>query len=126
MEAVVNSSHNKPDLLAAEVINLRKVVEKKEAELETKSNQLNKKEQKIEQLLDYIALLRQKRFGRSTEKTSPDQGKLFDEGELGQLLVDLDETTAKEASTENAMLAAKTNTQKKSPFVARYPKTLSG
>ncbi len=124
MEAVVNSSHNKPDLLAAEVINLRKVVEKKEAELETKSNQLNKKEQKIEQLLDYIALLRQKRFGRSTEKTSPDQGKLFDEGELGQLLVDLDETTAKEASTENAMLAAKTNTQKKKPVRRPLPENL--
>lgn len=120
MQTAVDLSHNKHDLLATEVINLRKVVEKKDAEL-------NKKEQEIEQLLDYIQLLRQKRFGRSSEKISPDQYKLFDESELEQLLVELvelDEQVAKEETTEADTLTVKTNTQKKKPVRRPLPANL--
>ncbi len=107
MEAAVNSPRNKPDCLADEVINLRKSLEQKE--------------QEIEQLLDYIQLLRQKRFGRSSEKTSPDQCRLFDEGELEQLLVELDEQVAKEDTTEKDTLPAKANAQKKKPVRRPLP-----
>ncbi|RKZ56339.1 MAG: IS66 family transposase [Gammaproteobacteria bacterium] len=107
MEAVVNSPRNKPVLLADEVLNLRKSLEQKE--------------QEIEQLLDYIQLLRQKRFGRSSEKISPDQCKLFDEGELEQLLAELDEQVAKEDTTEKDTLPAKANAQKKKPVRRPLP-----
>ena len=110
MEAAVNLPRNKPDLLADEVLNLRKSLEQKE--------------QKIEQLLDYIQLLRQKRFGRSSEKISPDQCRLFDEGELEQLLVELDEQVAKEETTEKDILAVKANTQKKKPVRRPLPANL--
>ena len=110
MEAAVNSPRNKPNLLADEVLNLRKSLEQKE--------------QEIEQLLDYIQLLRQKRFGRSSEKTSPDQCKLFDESELEQLLVELDEQVAKEETTEKDILAVKANTQKKKPVRRPLPANL--
>jgi len=69
--------------LADEVVELRKIVEKNEAEL-------HKKDQQIEQLLDAIQLLRQKRFGRSTDQVSKDQINLFDEAELETLLEDLE------------------------------------
>ena len=124
METAVSLSHNNHNLLATEVINLRKVVEKKDAELETKSSELNKKEQEIEQLLDTIQLLRQKRFGRSSEKISPDQCKLFDEGELEQFLVELDEQVAKEETTEKDILAVKASTQKKKPVRRPLPADL--
>ncbi|MFV9616412.1 MAG: IS66 family transposase [Gammaproteobacteria bacterium] len=70
--------------LADEVIELREIVEKNEAEL-------HKKDQQIEQLLDAIQLLRQKRFGRSADQVSKDQINLFDEAELETLLEDLEE-----------------------------------
>lgn len=124
METVVTSSDNKHDLLADEVVNLRKVVEKKDAEIETKSSALNKKEQQIEQLLDYIQLLRQKRFGRSSEKISPDQCRLFDESELEQLLVELDEQVAEDESTEKDTPSIKPNTQKKKPVRRPLPADL--
>jgi len=140
MQTAINSSANKPGLLADEIINLRKMVEKKDAEiatktsklkkkdaeLETKHKQLNKKEQQIEQLLDYIQLLRQKQFGRSSEKISPDQGRLFDESELAQLLVELDEPVAEAAGDEDAkaLSSVKCNTQKKKPVRRPLPADL--
>ena len=71
--------NNKDDLLINEVVWLREIVAKKEAELV-------KKDQQIEQLLDAIQLLRQKRFGRSTDQVNKDQLNLFDEAELETLL----------------------------------------
>ena len=68
--------NNDTKLLIEEVIGLREVVEKKD--------------QQIEQLLDAIQLLRQKRFGRSADQVSKDQINLFDEAELETLLEDLE------------------------------------
>ncbi len=107
MQTAVNSSRNKPNLLTDEVLNLRKSLEQKE--------------QEIEQLLDYIQLLRQKRFGRSSEKTSPDQCKLFDEGELEQLLA---EQTPEKDGVEKDTLPVKANAQKKKPVRRPLPADL--
>ena len=52
---------------------------------------LNEKEQRIEQLLDYILLLRKRQFGASADRPHKDQLNLFDEAELEQLLAELDE-----------------------------------
>lgn len=67
---------NDPVQLKAEVIQLRDIVEEKK--------------QRIEQLLDYILLLRKRQFGPSSEQFNIDQLNLFDEAELEQLLGDLD------------------------------------
>lgn len=53
--------------------------------------QLAEQAQRIEQLLDYITLLKRKRFGPSAERISPDQLKLFDEAELEALIGELEE-----------------------------------
>ena len=80
---------NNTDLLKTEVAKLRGAVKEKE--------------QRIEQLLDYIVLLRKRQFGASADRPNKDQFNLFDEAELEQLLADLDildptdaEATAKE------------------------------
>jgi transposase len=74
---------NDPVQLKAEVIQLRDVVQEKE-------RTLNAKEQRIEQLLDYILILRKRQFGPSSEQFNKDQCNLFDEAELEELLGDLD------------------------------------
>ena len=72
-----------PDQLKDEVLKLRGVVKEKE-------NAIAEKEQRIEQLLDYILLLRRRQFGASSDLPNKHQFNLFDEAELEQLLVDLD------------------------------------
>ena len=74
---------NDPVQLKAEVIQLWDIVKEKE-------HVIDEKEQRIEQLLDYILLLRKRQFGPSSEQFNIDQFNLFDEAELEQLLGDLD------------------------------------
>ena len=83
MNSAVLSLPNDPDQLKAEVIQLREIVQEKE-------RSLDKKEQRIEQLLDYILILRKRQFGRSSEQFNINQCNLFDEAELEQLLGELD------------------------------------
>jgi len=52
---------------------------------------LAERDQRIEQLLDYIALLKRQRFGPSSERVSLDQLGLFDEAELEALIGDLEQ-----------------------------------
>ena len=59
-------------------------------EVEEKEQALTEKNQRIEQLLDYILLLRKRQFGASADRTNKDQVSLFDEAELEQLLAELD------------------------------------
>ena len=47
-------------------------------------------ERQIQPLLDYITLLKRKRFGPSADHISPDQLKLFDEAELEALIAALE------------------------------------
>ena len=67
---------NDPDQLKAEVVQLRGTIKEKE--------------QRIEQLLDTILLLRKRQFGASADRPNKDQFSLFDEAELEQLLAELD------------------------------------
>ena len=83
MHSSVVSLCDDPIQLKAEVVQLRDVVEEKEQALTEKS-------QRIEQLLDYILLLRKRQFGASADRTNKNQVSLFDEAELEQLLAELD------------------------------------
>ena len=86
-----------PEKLFSEVIQLRtriadveRDVAAQSAQLDQQQQALQAKEQRIEQLLDYILLLRQKRFGIRCERASKDQIALFDESELDALLAELE------------------------------------
>lgn len=72
-----------------EVIVLRERLSQLEAQYQAQ-------EQRITQLLDYIALLRRRRFAPSSERWSPDQLGLFDEAELQALTDALDPQPAPE------------------------------
>ena len=72
-----------PGQLQAEVVKLREKVKEKEQAIADK-------EHRIEQLLDYILLLRKRQFGGSADRPNKDQLNLFDEAELEQLLADLE------------------------------------
>ena len=78
MHSSVVSLPNDPLQLQAEVVQLRNAVEEKE-------QALTEKTQRIEQLLDYILLLRKRQFGASADRANKDQVSLFDEAELEQL-----------------------------------------
>ncbi len=93
MQTAAHQHNNHVNLFASEIADLRKTVEKKD--------------QQIERLLDCIQLLRQKQFGRSSEKVSKDQINLFDESELEQLLVDLEDLHIKDGKPEQDSLASK-------------------
>ncbi len=82
MNSVALSLSNDPDQLKAEVVQLREAVKKNE-------QALTEKAQRIEQLLDYILLLRKRQFGAKADRTNKDQVSLFDEAELEQLLTEL-------------------------------------
>ncbi len=80
-EAIFLSSNTSS--LKAEVVQLRDVVKENELALAEKS-------QRIEQLLDYILLLRKRQFGAKANHANKDQLSLFDEAELEQLPAELD------------------------------------
>jgi transposase len=83
MHSSIVSLPDDPIQLKAEVVQLRDTVKEKE-------QALTEKAQRIEQLLDYILLLRKRQFGASADRTNKNQVSLFDEAELEQLLAELD------------------------------------
>ena len=104
MQSATYPLQNDPDRLKSEVVKLRDIVKEKE--------------QRIEQLLDYILLLRKRQFGASADRPNKDQFNLFDEAELEQLLVDLEipDPFASEATTQE-----KTDKEKKKPIRRPLP-----
>jgi transposase len=84
MKSAARSLSNIDNPIAEEMTELRGIIQRKDTELKHKNQQ-------IEQLLDYIQLLRQKQFGRSSEKSNKQQINLFDEAELEALVAELDE-----------------------------------
>lgn len=90
MHSSVVSLCDDPIQLKAEVVQLRDVVKLNEQTIAEKEHALTEKTQRIEQLLDYILLLRKRQFGASADRTNKDQVSLFDEAELEQLLAELD------------------------------------
>jgi len=89
MHSSVVSLPDDPIQLKAEVVQLRDVLKENEQTLAEKEQALTEKTQRIEQLLDYILLLRKRQFGASADRTNKDQVSLFDEAELEQLLAEL-------------------------------------
>ena len=90
MHSSVVSFCDDPIQLKAEVVQLRDVVKENEQTIAEKEHALTEKTQRIEQLLDYILLLRKRQFGASADRTNKNQVSLFDEAELEQLLAELD------------------------------------
>jgi len=90
MDSAVLSLPNDPEKLKAEVVKLQDAVKQKEQTIAEKERVLNEKAQRIEQLLDYILLLRKRQFGASADRVNKDQFNLFDEAELEQLLAELE------------------------------------
>jgi transposase len=90
MHSSVVSLCDDPIQLKAEVVQLRDVVKENEQTIAEKEQALTEKSQRIEQLLDYILLLRKRQFGASSDRTNKNQVSLFDEAELEQLLAELD------------------------------------
>lgn len=83
MDSAASPLTNDPGQLQAEVVQLRDVVKEQEQAIAEKA-------QRIEQLLDYILLLRKRQFGASADRPNKDQFSLFDEAELEQLLAEWD------------------------------------
>ncbi len=104
MQSATYPLPNDPDQLKSEVDRLRGAVKEKE--------------QRIEQLLDYILLLRKRQFGASADRPNKDQFNLFDEAELEQLLADLDipDPFASESTTQE-----KTDKEKQKPIRRPLP-----
>jgi len=90
MHSVAFPLSNDPIQLQTEVIQLQDVVKEKEQVIVENARALTEKSQRIEQLLDYILLLRKRQFGAKADRTNKDQVSLFDEAELEQLLAELD------------------------------------
>ena len=80
---------------AAELVNLRAVIEEKE-------QQLQEKNRRIEELMDLLILLRKQRFGRSSDTPHPGQENLFDEAELEELMGELSALIDEEQGSQDA------------------------
>ena len=102
MHSAAFSLPNDPDQLKSEVVKLRGAVKEKE--------------QRIEQLLDYILLLRKRQFGSSADRPNKNQFNLFDEAELEQLLADLEIP-----DSEDSEQTVKDKTEKKRKKPVRRP-----
>ena len=74
-----------------EVVRLQEQLAESERQRAEHEQALKDREQHIQQLLDYITLLKRKRFGPSADRIPADQLKLFDEAELEVLIAELEE-----------------------------------
>jgi len=82
-----------PAELRAEVVRLHNRLAEAERQREAH-------EQHIQRLLDYITLLKRKRFGPSADRIPADQLKLFDEAELEALIGELEEALEQPAAPQ--------------------------
>ncbi len=102
MPETANPLFKKDNITPERVRSLLSSLEQKDSLLVEQKQQLNEKDQEIEQLLTMIQLLRQKRFGRSSEAFNPDQLNIFDETQLDALLKpdEADDEQEQEASAD--------------------------
>ena len=124
MDSAAASLRDNGDRLKAEVIKLRDAVKEKERTLAEKEQALSDKDQRIEQLLDYIVLLRKRQFGASADRPNKDQIPLFDEAELEQLMAELGLSDAGEESASGAQAKTKAPRRKpvRRPLPAHFPR----
>ena len=83
-----------PQLLQEMIAQLQAQLTAAEHAQTAQAAQLQEQHQRIDQLLEYIALLRRKRFGPSTDRIPEAQLKLFDEAELEALIGELESELA--------------------------------
>ena len=90
--------------------------------MESHEQEIQQKDLEIEQLLAVIHLLRQKRFGRSSEAFNPDQLHIFDETQLEDLLKPDEAPEGESVPVESAATAASTPKKKprRRPLPAHY------
>jgi transposase len=86
MPKTANPLFNKDNITPEGVHALVSSLEQKDSLLVAQKQRLDEKDQEIDRLLSMIHLLRQKRFGRSSEAFNPDQLQIFDETQLDELL----------------------------------------
>jgi len=101
--------------LKAEVVQLGEALKEKERLVAEKT-------QRIEQLLDYILLLRKRQFGAKADRPNKNQVSLFDEAELEQLLEEL--TIASEQEDTSTSEPKKAKAEKKKPIRRPLPADL--
>lgn len=119
MHSSVASLSDDPIQLQAELVQLRGVVKENEQTIAEKEHALSEKTQRIEQLLDYILLLRKRQFGAKADRTNKDQVSLFDEAELEQLLAELG--LASDPGEDKSTPQEKTTDEKKKPVRRPLP-----
>lgn len=84
-----------------------------------KDSQLIKKDQTIEQLVSFIQLMRQKKFGSSSEAFDPNQLDIFDESALDALLtLDDDEANEEDAPAADQIPTTPKKKPKRRPLPA--------
>ena len=78
-----------------------RALQEKDKAIEAQQEVLGEREQRIEQLLDLITLLKRKRFGASADRIPADQLTLFDEAELEALIGELEEGLEEPAAPQS-------------------------
>jgi len=94
MQSAASELPEDPDVLRGEIIELQDRLAESERRHEEHAQALKEQEQHIQQLLDYITLLKRKRFGPGADRIPAEQLKLFDEAELEALIGELEEEAA--------------------------------
>jgi transposase len=108
MQTAARSLPTDPIGLHAEVVRLRDCLAEAEQERARQADSLHAQAQRIEQLLDYIALLKRQRFGPSSERVCPSQLGLFDEAELEALIGELEQQVPPPAPAADGVTPAPT------------------
>jgi transposase len=93
-----------------------------EATLRARDEALEKRDRKIELLLERLELLRHQRFGPKADRISKDQLALFDEAELNVLLEELDAQIAEAKAPPRSERTEPKQTPKRKPLPAHLPR----
>ncbi|HSH47423.1 MAG TPA: IS66 family transposase [Halomonas sp.] len=109
-----------PDSLPDNPQELRRLAEQMARQLAVYEQEVSAKDERIEQLLDYIQLLRQKQFGAKADRLNKAQLSLFDEAELealiGELEAELEEAQQEQDTTATTPTSSARKTPKRTPL----------
>jgi transposase len=93
-----------------------------EATLRARDEAIEKRDRKIELLLERLELLRHQRFGPKADRISKDQLALFDEAELNVLIEELDAQIAEAKAPPRSERTEPKQTPKRKPLPAHLPR----
>lgn len=100
--------NNATDTLPDDIEGLKRLVLRQREELAAHRDVIDARDRELEHLQEQLALLRAKRFGRSSEKYSNVQGQLFDEAELETEIAALEAALAAAEQTKRERAASGT------------------